>query len=701
MGEIKVSSQVYEAVRQAQARHAGTPDKAASAGEVKRIEDAILADGKVDGEETKLVEAMRSGTSFTISDGTHTTPIAPNSLSFPSSSSAAQLKVRAGSNTEAPAPVSRLSAPTPTTPVSPSPQQLIHDSKNTFDLATRQLEAGNGEAAAEILSKAAVTLRASSAQARPPQKGVLEELANNMDARASAYRKTTPDDALGAAGSLNLYGNNALKIAEGLKKSYPGYATLMEQVGRDSKIQAQIVAQTAANTKSMVGLGVSKMYRSIVLASFDKEIKNGSSIHNAIFHDVDKLKTDRQKMVQVFDYIDKKMQNEGLTFHEAWDHMFRNNTMFMPASVMPGFVSENDAATFLRDHKTSSGMLAPMAGMSQAIMQGNPAGIDKANADLIASLRQHDQWAIAGQVLKDFAANANSSEGKAEAARLQGNESGEYWKAKAFQFAREDLPVLLLTGAVTGGVGAGARTLAGLAGWGARAARTAQVASELVTFVPTERLLNEAINGRGADWSAKGLARDYALTVASFGMFRALGAAWTAMRGSNLIGPTLAEDASRLAGGRPTKVPPKESAENIRALTRENETAQTLSRAGYDVIQNPPIPGGGGKGVKMPDYSINGQLFDNVAPNTDLARGIWARVQQKVTANQARRIVLTLDDSKVTMDALRKQFADWPIEGLEQIIVVRGGKITNLPFVRPPSPGPWITPGAYPHQDRQ
>jgi hypothetical protein len=159
---------------------------------------------------------------------------------------------------------------------------------------------------------------------------------------------------------------------------------------------------------------------------------------------------------------------------------------------------------------------------------------------LVQSLRDNGQWEISRAVLNQLQADARTPEGRAEAQRLNANESREWWTAKTGEFIREDLPILLLSGAVSGGAGTGARLLATAAGWSTRAIRATQVAVELGTFVPTERVLNEAINGRRADWSASSLARDYAFTLGGYGIFKAAGRGWRALResgfGQSIVG---------------------------------------------------------------------------------------------------------------------------------------------------------------------
>ena len=118
--------------------------------------------------------------------------------------------------------------------------------------------------------------------------------------------------------------------------------------------------------------------------------------------------------------------------------------------------------------------------------------------------------------------------------------------------------------------------------------------------------------------------------------------------------------------GEPTPINPTDDAATQRGHRRENESAQILGQNGFDVIQNPAVDG-----PKRPDYLINGEIYDHYAPSTDHPRRIWERVQEKVDAGQAPNIVIGLQDSNVDEDALRQQFENWPIEGLDAVIIIR------------------------------
>jgi hypothetical protein len=119
---------------------------------------------------------------------------------------------------------------------------------------------------------------------------------------------------------------------------------------------------------------------------------------------------------------------------------------------------------------------------------------------------------------------------------------------------------------------------------------------------------------------------------------------------------------------------PNADKETKRGLKRENESARTLAENGYDVEQNPPIKSNG----KRPDYKLNGEYADCYAPKTDNPRSILDTVAAKVNEGQAHRIILNLEDSQVTLEALKKQLAENPIADLKEIIAIKGNKIILL-----------------------
>jgi hypothetical protein len=93
-----------------------------------------------------------------------------------------------------------------------------------------------------------------------------------------------------------------------------------------------------------------------------------------------------------------------------------------------------------------------------------------------------------------------------------------------------------------------------------------------------------------------------------------------------------------------------------------------MSENGYDVEQIPPSKE---KGVRKGDYKVEGREMDCYAPNNPAksVRGIWSEVKSKVETGQTKRVVINLSDWKGDIAALKKQFADWPIDGLEEVII--------------------------------
>ena len=100
---------------------------------------------------------------------------------------------------------------------------------------------------------------------------------------------------------------------------------------------------------------------------------------------------------------------------------------------------------------------------------------------------------------------------------------------------------------------------------------------------------------------------------------------------------------------------------------------ETGGENGYDVEQNPSFPGG-----KNPDYRIEGKIFDSYAPATGNIRNIADVVKEKVVDEQTRRIVLNLDDTRASLEALKQQFAQYPVENLEEVIGIRNGIISHI-----------------------
>jgi len=126
--------------------------------------------------------------------------------------------------------------------------------------------------------------------------------------------------------------------------------------------------------------------------------------------------------------------------------------------------------------------------------------------------------------------------------------------------------------------------------------------------------------------------------------------------------------------GRPSRPKPNDDDSTKKSIERENQSARLLAENGYHVEQNPSP----NKYNKEPDYKINGEYADCYAPSTSNPRNIVDTIASKTNKGQADRIVLNLDDSQVTLEAIKRCLLDNPIVGLKQIIVTRNGQVISF-----------------------
>jgi uncharacterized protein YukE len=143
-------------------------------------------------------------------------------------------------------------------------------------------------------------------------------------------------------------------------------------------------------------------------------------------------------------------------------------------------------------------------------------------------------------------------------------------------------------------------------------------------------------------------------------------------RDTGRTNPSGRPDPGRKPGGRRTNAHPTKKKDL--PLRRENESADTLAREGYDVEQNPPPKPNG----KNPDYKIEGEYFDNYAPSSNDLDNIRDQISKKVKGDQADRIVLNLDDCPRSIEDIRGILERKPVGDLKEILVVRDGKV--IPF---------------------
>ncbi|MCL2779878.1 MAG: hypothetical protein FWD73_17945, partial [Polyangiaceae bacterium] len=143
---------------------------------------------------------------------------------------------------------------------------------------------------------------------------------------------------------------------------------------------------------------------------------------------------------------------------------------------------------------------------------------------------------------------------------------------------------------------------------------------------------------------------------------------------ADVVKPSRSPDPNAVPRGHKTQIGPKEDPDVKRSLTRENEAADTLAKNGYDIEQNPQVPG-----TKKPDYRIEGKIFDCYAPDTGTdVLNVYSKVAKKVHKSQADRIVLNLDDWGGHVENMRKQLVDYPIDGLKEVKIVKNGSVVDL-----------------------
>jgi hypothetical protein len=142
--------------------------------------------------------------------------------------------------------------------------------------------------------------------------------------------------------------------------------------------------------------------------------------------------------------------------------------------------------------------------------------------------------------------------------------------------------------------------------------------------------------------------------------------------GPSISKPSHAPDPKRVPSGPPEAL--EGDARKLRGLQRQNEAAALLARSGYEVQQSPPQRDNGTR----PDFIIEGDYFDCYAPTSDNPKNVRTGIRDKVKKRQADRIILDLNDSNLTPEALRGRLLQDPVHGLREIKIVKGGTVTNF-----------------------
>jgi Contact-dependent growth inhibition CdiA C-terminal domain len=79
---------------------------------------------------------------------------------------------------------------------------------------------------------------------------------------------------------------------------------------------------------------------------------------------------------------------------------------------------------------------------------------------------------------------------------------------------------------------------------------------------------------------------------------------------------------------------------------------------------------------------IEGKTFEVYTPSeTTVVKDVWLFVKNKISELIFDRFVVNMNESKLTMEQMTKQFKDYPIQDLKEIILIREGKVIHLfPF---------------------
>lgn len=136
--------------------------------------------------------------------------------------------------------------------------------------------------------------------------------------------------------------------------------------------------------------------------------------------------------------------------------------------------------------------------------------------------------------------------------------------------------------------------------------------------------------------------------------------------------PSGAPDAKAEPRGVPAEIPADARPQDAVGLQSENDTAILLAKLGYDIEQNPDWqPGDSFDPAKNPDYRIQGDIFDHLAPQTARAGRICARIAGKVTSGQADRIIVDFSRTSAAPGEVAELLASTRvIPGLKEVVAV-------------------------------
>ncbi|MDP9702307.1 hypothetical protein J2T16_005284 [Paenibacillus intestini] len=151
---------------------------------------------------------------------------------------------------------------------------------------------------------------------------------------------------------------------------------------------------------------------------------------------------------------------------------------------------------------------------------------------------------------------------------------------------------------------------------------------------------------------------------------------------SGVIKPSGLPNPEAVPNGTRTKIPNNADKATKQSLELENDAADVLAKNGYQIEQNPKVRESDGIDINRdPDFRIEDRIFDCYSPTENKGiRGIWSEVEEKVVAKkQTKNVVINLSKWAGDDASLLKQFRDWKIEGLEEVIAIKkDGKIISV-----------------------
>jgi hypothetical protein len=112
----------------------------------------------------------------------------------------------------------------------------------------------------------------------------------------------------------------------------------------------------------------------------------------------------------------------------------------------------------------------------------------------------------------------------------------------------------------------------------------------------------------------------------------------------------------------------RDDTETQRGRIRENEAADSIWLNGYNVVRL--AQRSKAQGVKQPDFRIEAETFDALAPRTNRARNVWDYARKKVQEDQAENLVINLADTSLTVHEIVSQFRTWRIPGPKTILII-------------------------------